>query len=403
MKTHNIWTAALVGLTIGGCGNEHGPAAGPDASEAGPLYLAGTRVWDDTQTTSYFHVISSLESGTEIDLGTAMEVPGSAKLYAVEGVGWFAIGGGEGPTITRYTLDDHGALVEGESISLQNEGVQSLWDTLYFVSPTKAYYPDRDGTQLVVWNPMAMTIDGRIPLPETVREGYLALYGYTPILRGNELLFSVGWFDWAQNDEIVGETGLVVVDTVTDTVSRFDVDTRCGGITTAFVNGGGDAYFVSSGLAAAAYRLERLGTKPCSLRIGAGADAFDPDYLVHLDDLTAGALAGEPVPGGTDSVFLRVFDENLATVASDSFTWSLTGQSAWHWWRWTPGTNDAAQVSDLPPSTADVLWFEVDGRVFGSETTADYAETTLIELTAEGGPRRSLTAPGFLHGVARIR
>ena len=82
--------------------------------------------------------------------------------------------------------------------------------------------------------------------------------------------------------------------------------------------------------------------------------------------------AGEPVPGGGNTLFLRVFDEGEATVTDEN------------------------------AATSDVLWFQVDGRVYGTETTEDYS-TTLIELTAEGGPRAALTAPGFVHGVARVR
>src|SRR5690606_7906908 len=127
-------------------------------------------------TTSYFHVVSSIEDGAEIDDTKALEVPGAAKLYALPDLGWFAIGGGEAPTITRYTIDEDGALARGESISLSSYGVDSLWDTLYIVSPTKAYYPDRAGTQLIVWNPTEMTVTGSIALPETARDGFLALY-----------------------------------------------------------------------------------------------------------------------------------------------------------------------------------------------------------------------------------
>ena len=42
-------------------------------------------------------------------------------------------------------------------------------------------------------------------------------------------------------------------------------------------------------------------------------------------------------------------------------------------------------------------------RAFTEGTTASYSESTLIELTAEGGPQAAITVPGFLHGVARIR
>lgn len=395
----------LVAASLSGCGSESqepGETSG-GGIPSGPAYVAATRVWDETATTSYFRVLPSLEQGTAVDLDQALEYPGSAKLYASPDPVWFAIGGGEAPTIARYTLGDRGALVEGDTINLQPLGVQGLWNTIYFVSPTKAYYPDRAGQQLIILNPTTMEVEGKIDLTQTNRDGHLALYGYTPILRGKTLLFSVGWFDWETDDTIVGETGLVLIDTETNTVSRVDVDTRCGGITQAIVTASGDAYFVNSALAVAAHRLGRLPTEPCALRVQKDADAFDQDYVQHLDELFAGAMAGEPMPGGGDTLILRTFDESLATIATDSQTWDLTGQKAWRWWRWDTATNQTVQIDDLAPGLADVLWFQVDGRVFGTETKEDYSESTLIELTAEGGPKRALTVPGFLYGVARVR
>src|SRR5690606_29083831 len=82
-------------------------------------------------------------------------------------------------------------------------------------------------------------------------------------------------------------------------------------------------------------------------------------------------------------------------------TWQITGQAAWAWWRWNVQTQEMVALPGLRPSTADVLWVEVDGRVCGADTPADRSQTPLIELTAAGGPRPTLVAPGFLHAVAR--
>jgi hypothetical protein len=395
----------------GGTGGTDANDAGPDAAHDGEdggepeaaAYLLGTRIWDDTSTTSYFHVVDSIEEGNEVDTDQAIELPGAAKLFAVDGIGWFAVGGGEAPTITRYELDAKDRLAAKDTISLLNYGVESLWETLYVVSPTKMYYPDRDGQRLIIINPTAMEIVGEVDLAETAREGFLSVYSYDHLERGDQILFSVAWIDWNEADAILGETGLVVLDTKTDTVTRFDVDDRCGGITQPVVTSTGDAYFVSSALAAAAHRLDRLPTAPCALRIRADADAFDADYLKQLEAITGKALAGEPIPGGGDDIFLRAFDEAIGDVSDDALTWELTGQLAWRWMKWNVTSDQATEVSGLEPATSDVLWFQVDGKVFGTETKADYSETTLIELTAAGGPRRALTAPGFLHGVARIR
>jgi len=380
----------------GGHGGEDGASAG--------AFVLGTRVWDDTATTSYFHVVPSLDRGTSVDQTQALEVAGSAKLFNAAELGWFAIGGGdENPTITRYTLSDAGKLEAGTTISLQNFGVMGLWETLYVVSETKMYYPDRDGQRLIVIDPRAMEVTGEIDLGATGREGFLSLYSYAHLERGTDIVLSVAWIDWNETDSILGETGLVVVDTETDTVKSFEVDDRCGGITQPVETASGDAYFASSALAAAAHRLGRLPTEPCVLRVGAGDDFFDPEYFETLEDVTGSAIAGEPVPAGGDSVFLRVFDEEIGEIADEALTWELTGQLAWRWLRWTPSTGDALAIDTLEPSTSDVLWFRVDDAVYGTETTSDYSKTTLIELTAAGGPAKRITAPGFLHGVAKVR
>lgn len=401
-KKHVLLTASLA-LGLGfGCSDSGDESAGQEHQQ-GRLYLAAARIWDDTTTTSYFHVIPSIAEDAEVDASQALEVPGAAKLFAYEGLGWFAVGDGESPTITRYTLDERGKLKKGISISLLDYGVMDLWDSLYFVSADKAYYPDTTGSQLIVWNPTTMEVTGSIALPETVRDGYLSYYGITPLRRGKDLLFSVGWFDWLENDTILPETGLVVLDTERDEVKRFDLDDRCAGITQAIDVESGDAYFVSSALAGATHRLGRLETKPCALRIPKGEDAFDPSFALELDTLTDGAIAGEPAPAGGNTMFLRVLDDSQVTVAEDAHTWDLTGQAAWRWARWDVETNTLESVSDLPPSTADVFWFRLDGKVFASQTKTDYSETTLIDLTAPEGSRRAVTVPGFLQNIARIR
>lgn len=292
-----------------------------------PAYLGATRVFaPDGPATTYVQVLRSIEAGTTVELAKAHEFSGAVELFSLPQLGWFAIGGGEAPTIARYTVGGDDELTKQETINLQPYGVQDLFaNKLYFVSPNKVYYPDPDGKQLVIINPSAMTVSGAIPLPPTGREGYTAVYSYDYVRRDGRILFSVGWFDWT-NDKILPETGLVVLDTNTDTVVRVDVDTRCGGITQPVTLGSGDTYFASSALAGAAHRIGRLSLEPCALRILSSADAFDPNYMLRLRELTAGAIAGEPVPAGGDEIFLRVFDEGLATIAPETASWEVTGQ-----------------------------------------------------------------------------
>ena len=88
------------------------------------------------------------------------------------GVGWFAVGGGEEPTITRYSLDGE-RLVASDRISLALYGVESLWDTLYVVpehgDPRADYARHHHGK---VFTDLAF-IDGirtRVDIARAVRE-----------------------------------------------------------------------------------------------------------------------------------------------------------------------------------------------------------------------------------------
>jgi hypothetical protein len=392
-------------LAVGACGDdESDPSNGGENNGDGAAYLAATRVFspDGTGSTTYMQVLSSIEDGTELDLSEATEFGGSAELFSLEGVGWFGVGSGEAPVLTQYKLSEDGQLEEHKKLNLANYGVQEFFaDNMYFVSPTKVYYPDPDGKQLIVINPTDMKVDGVVAMPETGRDGYTAVYSYASVKRGDQLLFSVGWFDWT-NDKILPETGLVVLDTEADEVVRFDVDERCGGITQPVTLASGEAYFASSALAGALYKIGTYPLEPCALRIKKGADAFDQDYLLKLAELTGGAIAGEPIRAGDDRIFLRVLDDDMVTVKDDTASWEITGTAAWGWAAWEVSDEELTEL-DLEPSTADVLSFEVNERVFVGQTTPEYDRTTLIELTAEGGPKPALESPGFFSGLAKIR
>src|SRR5215216_2719530 len=93
------WLVGLASCLLAACGGAASAGReGQDSAARG--FVVGSRIWDDTSITSYFNVVASLDQATSVDLDEALEVAGAAKLYAVEGSGWFAVGGGEEPTIT---------------------------------------------------------------------------------------------------------------------------------------------------------------------------------------------------------------------------------------------------------------------------------------------------------------
>ncbi|MET0342274.1 MAG: hypothetical protein ABW252_14815 [Polyangiales bacterium] len=391
--------------TAGGTTTPLPDAGAPVAAPTAPSrFLAGTRTFtpDGSQTFSYFQVVGSVDAGNELDTKKSIELTGSVKLFTLSDGSWLALGEAEAPVLTRYTVDAAGALQKRESLTLQPSGVTSFFgDVLYEATPNTVYYPDVDGHQLVVIDPVAMAVRGTIPLPATERAGYTAYYSEGYVKRDGKVLFSVGWFDWTA-DKIIPETGLVVIDTRTNTVERVDVDARCGGIDTPLTLANGDAYFVSNTMAASAFDLKRYEKNPCALRVRAGADKFDPDYALDLRTVVGGALAGDPIPAGGDALYLRVLDKSLATTTAQTASFELANQPAWRWVRWDLGTNTSTPLA-LPPAPSNTEWFQIGERVFAAEVNADYTRSVLLELNAPGGPKPALASPGYLHSLVGLR
>lgn len=390
------------------------PANTPDAGKTTPIetidagpplpkqYAVATRVFGaDDNTVTYVQVVPSLDQGATLDTSKATEFGGPAELFSLESPRWVAIGEGESPLLSSYSLAGT-SIKKEKTLSLQTQGLQSFFSNkLYQVSATKVYLPDANNAQLITLDPTNMSVLGKVALPTTVREGYTPVYSYDSIQQDGKLLFAVAWFDWT-NDKILPETGLVTLDTSSDQAT-VAVDTRCGGLTNPITLPSGDTYFPSSSLAAAGYQLNRLTTEPCVLRVKAGANAFDPSYAVKLRELTGGAVAGEPAPTGGEEIFLRVLDTSKATIEAATATYELTAQEAWTWRRWNPITNALSNVDALQASSANAYWYEVDGRVFYAQPNADYSTTQLIELSAAGGPKNALSGPGLISGIARIQ
>lgn len=393
---------ALAVSVLAACGDDAGPGGDPDAAPAAPLYVIDSTTFTDTGSTTYFSQTASLGAGTEIDYAKALEVGGSAKLYAPAGVGWFGLGGGEAPTITRYELGPGDTLVAGTSISLQPQGTTFLGDTVVFVSPTKAYYFDSPNLQLVIWNPTAMTVDGTIDLGQVAREGFTAQFDLNPLLRDDgTLLLPISWSNFEALTAYPA-TGLAVIDTATDSVRTVTTTDRCHGVRWSAITPDGALYAASAPFYAAQQRVKREGAPPCVLRIQPGADDFDPTFTQVLADLAGGRVAGGIAPGPAGQLFFRALDPAVP-VGPDADVNAIWSAASWQWWRWDLAANTATEVTTLPLSAAGGLTYRIDDKVFATDSAADWSSTTLIDMTAAGGPAPALTARGYVYGVARLR
>lgn len=389
-----------------------GDGSGQDAGDAGggvedePLYaIAGTSFNPDSES-SYVALVPSLDSSTEIDYSTVLEVAGGASIFGLDGNRFFALGKAEEPTITRYEIDASGAFVEGEQLSLQQYGLTGTWldpGLVPILSETKAYVVDSGQMQVIVWNPTTMRITGSFPLDGVVPDGYsTTLFEPDPTLRGDQLLIAALH---GESDATAPFSTLIVLDTANDDVANVTRDERCGGLWDSVMDSNGDTYFATGIWDAAQNRTlgSEIATAPCLVRVNAGEIEFDPDYFVELSSLTGGLTGGALVAGPSDQAFIKVLDEEgLGEIGPESFDEIWSG-AHWQWWRIILGSaNDGQETSSLPLSAGASGVLTVDGKAYVRNASADFSETTMLQM-ATTEPSEGITVRGFPYGIVRIR
>jgi len=402
---------ALLLVGAGGCGSDAGGTGGAGDAGSGtaePQYAVAQTVYDaDGNPTGYFQVVSSLEGNLNLD--NAREIPGGVGLFGAPETGRVWIGNGESPTIQRYVVSESGAIDEdGPSISLANFGITATSqssDRVPFISPSKAYFIEGTGETIVVWDPEAMEVEGTISITLPAREGFRTNLEAWPTRVDNRLYIAFGWWDFA-NARVDPGAGVAVIDTENDSVVSVTEDPRCAGIFHSAAASDGYIYYACGVYPAAAHRIFGDSNAPesCLLRIRAGDDEFDPDFYVPIASLTGGRPGGELVGRG-DDLFLRVFDEAESglTIDNETTTFDMTSAVAWRWWRLGAGAASAEELTSLSYSAAGSAPYVMNGRVFTSQANADYSESTLVEMSAEGGPATRATAVGDFTGLIHVR
>ena len=389
----------LLAAAAAGCAAETSddPAAVP---AEGPLYLVHSAMEGTDGRVNYFTLTSNLASG-QIDYGSSIELAGRPRLYAQEGLGFFAIANAEDLAITRYEIGENG-FVEGDSVSLRTKGVRSMGaQAVHFVSASKAYYKDPGEAQIIVWNPTEMVIEDTIALPrEFIREGWITSFGDW-VARDGEAFFAVSWTSQAY-DRVAAGTSLVRIDTATNEVTITE-DERCRGLETAG-NVDGTLYFFSgviNGFGHHVYPNEG-GQQDCILRISPDSAGFDADWTGTLSTaLPEGTAATAAALTADGEIWAQVVDLDTTPDAPGS-TYSEWYAGKWRWWHLPVSSLDGAV--EVPGDAGAYSSFTVSAEsgFYISQTAADYSKTTLMDLSgAEPKPAASLD--GFILDIVRVR
>lgn len=334
------------------------------------------------QTTSYVSVVDSLSNGVKVSLDGATQVNGRALAANEAGSGVVFVSTGGAPELTRYELRDGNKLEATGKISFQDRGVQSIGEyatQLQFVSPTKAYYFDTRTAQIIVWNPMALTVTSAIDIKSlTLPDATLTFTSALAIRRGTQIVLPAGWRS-GNNQRVIKQASVVVLDTATDT-AKVLTDTRCGYVRDGVEGADGHVYVATEAWGSSVYRLNtELAPAPCLLRLKQDLSGYDESYYKELNSL-AGAPTGSLVKSIDGKVYTRVLDEAAAGINAMTSARALASLPVWKWAEISLG--DAPTVSVVagaPISTGSLIVLDARDKRFIAEIKT--AGTDLVEIT----------------------
>jgi hypothetical protein len=290
---------------------------------ADPAYIVAIRV--DAIDGRFIYMGAFAEVPTsEPSRDRMAELAGSWQLTAYGGraFAWEQ----ETGQMTSWSIDGDLSLRRGATMSLGQLGLAG-WRYHAFVSPTRAYALGLELGVVVVWNPETMEIVDELRFDAPPDFDDMDAYPLSVFVRDGKIVAPL----YGDNFEAqrIGKRQVVgVIDTATDAVS-FLYDDRCLPSGLGHMTPEGDLYLdpYQSGTYYDAYAIEPGLPPPCSLRIRAGEERIDPDYVLDYSSLLGVHAEGVwPISENLVMALSRVPGVPLPDVQDDY--WSLPQQSS---------------------------------------------------------------------------
>lgn len=402
-------TLALFGTACGSSEPGEAPGLG-----TGPLYAVQHNLNAPDGRLVYVNLISSLDApGDAILAEDAIEIEGYAAVQAFDGA--LFIAESDEKTITRWEFDAEGRPTPGDRVSFANEETGTFWnDDFLFLDASTAWYANTPGQEIIVWDPTAMQIKGKIPVTGLPSALPVTFHGLMRV--GDRVFIPVTFANW-DTYEAYPRVVVAVLSISEGRVIGVWEDDRCGMPSSVLpgrnVTADGTLYLLGDAFYGT-WRHAGTPTAPpnCVLRILPDADGFDANWSMNLDNAVAGygdvsTLLIDDANGRVYFDLMRQPNAPFATV-DDLWDWQFAAGNTRRVGCAFPSFGSCDFVDTAVGGTMHWYTGKVDGRPLltslgrADNNTSEFGACSVYELTNQG-PVKLFETTGFISQIIRVR
>jgi hypothetical protein len=357
---------------------------GSTAPTARGPYATATIASAGEEALGYISFFDKLE-GQTVDFERAREFSGQADLWVVGNTAFIA--DDETLEVSRFEVKNKKLADRADgklNFSATGQSSVGFWKNK-FVSAERAYYFN-EPSEIVVWNPSTLEIEGTIALPELPERNGLTPYpAYSDratVLRGNKLYWPVYYTSEADDFfKYDGKSELLVIDTERNEVLE-KLELPCPGIDFASEDEAGNAYFSSWVFAPPATAV--FDQPPtCVAKLPAG-DHPRLETAFTVSDLTDGREGGALRYVGNGQAILSVFHLEHAPEADRTDIQTVAYGANWRFWSVDLSTTKATEITEIDWNAGAAYGSNIEGESYILIPDGSYSNTSVHRLVLDG-------------------
>lgn len=365
-----------------------------------PLYIIQSLIFGAEGRSSYVIPSRELVAGPPVSLAMGREFPEYSPADAIEGK--LAVGSGESPSLSFFSIADDGVWTDEATLSFSNFTSQPLAGNVP-VGGNEAYVPF-DTTNHARYDVTTFTITGEVGAPADVplvRDGLNANRGFGQLLRDGELFQPYYYAD--SEFRTYGRDSIIqTIDTLSDAPTSSQ-SVPCPHLHITSADDDGNLYFSNGQGSIAAALLSPGGAPNCFARINAGESTVDPASITAFRDLTGGREGSNLFYIGGGKALFNVYHAERDALSADSELEVVDMSSSYHLWTLDLATGQAAMLEGVDFAGGQFTALRVDGRTIVTIPAANYASTTFYDVTPDLVVSRLFEVEGWAFKTFRLR